>query len=120
MNGFWEGSSQRAFVDIHVFNPFAPSNAISSLSACYKKHENSKKTAYGQMIREIEHASFTLVVISATNGLAHEAIYFYKRLASLLSHKWGMSIQLLWVGCGILCHFRCNTQPFSVFVGPAP
>ena len=48
--------------------------------------KNSKR-AYGQRIREIEHASFTPVVMSATGGLAHEATCFYKRLASLLSHK---------------------------------
>ena len=30
-----------AFVDVCVFNPFAPSNVASSLLACYKRHENS-------------------------------------------------------------------------------
>ena len=74
------GRSERVFVDVHVFNAFAPSNAANSLSACYKKHENSKRRAYGQRIREIEHASFTPVVMSATSGLAHETTYFYKRL----------------------------------------
>ena len=48
-----------------------------------------KKRAYGQKVQEIEHASFTPVVMSATGGMAHEATYFYKYLASLLSHKWG-------------------------------
>ena len=83
------GRSERAFVDVHVFNPFAPSNAASSLSACYKKHKNIKKRAYGQRIRENEHASFTPVVMSATGGLAHETTYFYIHLASLLPRKWG-------------------------------
>ena len=55
------GRSERAFVDVRVFNPFAPSNAVSSLFACYKQHENIKKRAYGQRIREIEH--FTPVVM---------------------------------------------------------
>ena len=88
MNGFLGGRPERAYVDVRVFNPFAPSNTASSLTACYKKHENIKKRAYGQQIREIEHASFTPVVMSATGGLAHEATDFYKRLASLLSRKW--------------------------------
>ena len=74
MNGFWGGRSEHAFVDIRVFNPFAPS---SSLSTCYKKHENIKKRAYGQRIREVEHASFTPVVMSATGGLAHESTFFW-------------------------------------------
>ena len=94
MNGFWEGRSERAIVDVRVFNPFAPSNAASLLSACYKKHENIKKRAYGQRIRENEHASFTPVVMSVTGGLAHEVTHFYKHLASLLSRKWRMNIQL--------------------------
>ena len=94
---------ERAFVDVHIFNPFAPSNVASSLSACYKKHKNTKKRAYGQRIREIEHASFTPVVMSATGGLAHEATYFYKRLASLLSHKWGdeYSVIMGWLWCSL-------------------
>ena len=103
MNGFWGGRSERAFVDIRVFNPFAPSNNTSSLPTCYKKHENIKKRAYGQRIRENEHASFTPVVLSATGGLAHEATFFYKRLASLLSHKWGdeYSSVMGWLRCSL-------------------
>ena len=35
-------------------------------------------------VREkVEHTSFTPVVMSATGGLAHEATFFYKLLASL-------------------------------------
>ena len=87
------GRSEYAFVDVHIFNPFAPSNAASSLSAYYKKHENIKKRTYGQRICEIEHVSFTPVVMSPTGGLAHEAIYFFKCLASLLSCKKRMNTQ---------------------------
>ena len=78
------GRSERAFVDVRVFNPFSYSIKccqFDSLSACYKKHENIKKTVYGQRIQEIKCVS------SATGGLAHETTYFYKRLASLLSHR---------------------------------
>ena len=109
---------------VFLIHSVVPSNAASSLSepACYKKHENSKKRAYGQRIREIEHASFTPVVMSAIGGLAHEATYFYKRLASLLSHKWGdeYSIVMGWLQSSLSLIFLCYTQIFSVFVGPAP
>ena len=107
MNGFWGGRSECAFVNVRVFNPFAPSNTTSSLSTCYKKHENIKKRAYGQRIREVEHASFTPVVMSATGGLGHEATFFYKRLASLLAHKWGddYSIVMGWLRCMLLVVF---------------
>ena len=52
---------------------FVPSNAASSLSACYKKHDNIKKRAYGQLIWEIECVSFTPVVMLAISGVAHVA-----------------------------------------------
>ena len=42
----------------------------SSLSTCYKKHEKIKKRAYKQCIREVEHALFTPVGMSATGGLS--------------------------------------------------
>jgi len=74
-------------VDVRVFNPYAPSNA-SSLSAAFKRHENAKCRAYGQRIREVEHASFTPIVLAATGGLAQEATIYYKRLACLLAIKW--------------------------------
>ena len=83
MNGLWGGQSEKCFVDVRVFNPYAASNKCSSLSAAYKKHENIKWHAYGQCIQEVEHASFSPLVFSATGCLAHEATIFYKRLASL-------------------------------------
>ena len=76
MNGFWGGRSERCFVDVRVFNPLAASNASSSLASCYRRHENIKKRAYAQRIREEEQASFTPLVMSASGGLAHEASVF--------------------------------------------
>ena len=43
-----------------------------------------KKRAYEQRVREIEHASFTPLVLSESGGLAKEAKNFYKRLDSKL------------------------------------
>ena len=100
-NGFWGGSFERTYFDVRVFNPHAPSNKNTSLSACYKRHERCKKRAYEQRIREIEHSSFTPLVMSATGGLAGEANTFYKRLASLLATKWDhpYSTTLCWLRC---------------------
>ena len=78
---------ERTFVDVRVFNPYAPSNRNSTISTCYRNHENQKKRAYDQRIREVEHATFTPLVLSATGGLARQAAVFYKRLANLLSSK---------------------------------
>jgi len=101
MNGFWGGRSERSFVDVRVFNPLAVSNASSSLSSNFRKHENIKKRAYAQRVREVEHATFTPLVMSASGGLAHEASIFYKRLASMLASKWGdnYSSVMGWLRC---------------------
>ena len=87
--------------DVRVFNPLAASNASSSLASCYRRHENIKKRAYAQRIREEEHASFTPLVMSASGGLAHEASVFYQRLAHQLSNKWGddYSVVMGWLRC---------------------
>ena len=47
MNGFWGSRSEHCFVDVQVFNPYAPSN-MNSISAAYRHHENTKRRAYGQ------------------------------------------------------------------------
>ena len=86
-SGCWGGNHERTFFDVRVFNPHAPSNRCSNISSCYKKHERIKKTTYEQSIREVEHATFTPLVLSATGGLANEASIFYKRLATLLAIK---------------------------------
>ena len=102
-SGFWGGTYERTFFDVRVFNPHAPSNRHTQLSSCYRKHEQMKKRAYEQRIREVEHASFTPLVISATGGLANEASTFYKRLASLLASKWDhpYSSTLCWLRCSL-------------------
>ena len=41
---------------------------LTNISICYRKHENEKKRAYEQRIREVEHSSFTPLVLSATGG----------------------------------------------------
>jgi len=41
MNGFWGSHSNSFSVEVHVFNPLAPSISSSSLST-FKKHYNVK------------------------------------------------------------------------------
>ena len=100
-NGFWGGRYERTYLDVRVFNPHAPSNNKTSISSCYRKHENEKKRAYEQRIRDVEHSSLTPLVLSATGGMARQATTFYKRLASLLAEKWDQqySSTLYWLRC---------------------
>ncbi|XP_064389143.1 uncharacterized protein LOC135337174 [Halichondria panicea] len=88
MKGFWGGRQEKTFLDIRVFNPHAPSNKNSSIANCYKKHENEKKRAYEQRVRDVEHSTFTPIVLSATGGMEKQSTTFYKRLASRLAEKW--------------------------------
>ena len=100
-NGVWGSTFERTYFDVRVFDPHAPSNRHSNLQAVYKKHEEIKKRAYEQRIREVEHATFTPLVLSATGGLARDANTFYKRLASMLASKWdhAYSSTLCWLQC---------------------
>ena len=100
-NGVWGGTFARTFFDVRVFNPHAPSNRHPNLQSVYRKHEQIKKRAYEQRIREVEHATFSPLVLSATGGLAREANTFYKRLASMLASKWDQtySSTLCWLCC---------------------
>ena len=86
--GFWGSNFERAFFDVKVFNPHAPSNMRSQLSSCYRLHENTKKRVYEQRIREVKRGSLTPFIMSSTGGLVHAATCMYKRLASFLSDKW--------------------------------
>ena len=97
-NGFWGGRFERTFFDVRVFNPHAPSNRHSN---CYRKHELEKKRQYEQRVREVEHASFTPLVLSATGGIANQATVFYKRLACCLAMKWDQpySSTMSWLRC---------------------
>ena len=99
-NGFWGGRFERAFFDVRVFNPHAPSNR-QPLPACYRKHENLKKCAYEQRVREIERGSFTPLVMSLTGGMGNAASVCYKRLASLISAKRDASYSctMAWIRC---------------------
>ena len=95
--GFWS-FAQDAY---RVFHPNASSNCSGSLSATYKKHENLKKRAYGQRVRDVEHSVFTPLVFSSTGGMGNEATTFYKRLADMMSWKQQKpySVVINWLRC---------------------
>ena len=100
-NGFWGGRYERAFFDVRVFNPHAPSNRQQSLPQTYRKHERAKIRAYEERVREIEHGSFTPLVMSLSGGLGNAAKVCLRRLASMLSEKWDLpySTTLAWMRC---------------------
>ncbi len=54
-----------------------------------------------QRVREVEHSSFTPIVLSLTGGLGNAATTCYKKLASLLSVKRGQhyNTTMSWLRC---------------------
>ena len=58
-----ESKQQCANFDIWVINPIAPSCFKSSMTAVYKRNEMEKKQAYEQRIIEVQHGSFTPLII---------------------------------------------------------
>ena len=82
-NGFWGGHYERAYFNMGVFNPLAPSNRQQCLASTYKRI----KIRACERVREVEHGSFTPIVMSVSGGSGNAAKICYKRLASLLAEK---------------------------------
>ena len=119
-SGFWGGRFERSYFDVRVFNPHAASNRQTQLSSTYRRHENVKRRAYEQRIREVEHASFTPLVMSLTGSLDHAATITYKRLGSLLTEKWDTLMLLSWGGYAAASPSRSYAPLYYVSVVRAP
>ena len=91
-NGVWGRRFENSFFDVGVFNPFAPSNRNQDSAAIHKKHEREKKRAYEQRIREVEHSSFTPLVLSTTGSTGKEATNFLK-MGYLTGSQMGFQLQ---------------------------
>ena len=85
--GFWGDRHRRAFFDVRVFYPNATSYRNLQLGSAYRRHEKEKKRCYEDRIREVEHGSFTPLVLSTSGGMGLLATTAYKRLASLIASK---------------------------------
>lgn len=98
---FWGRDQQRAFFDVRVFNPFAPSYRNTTLSQCYRKNELEKRRAYDERIREIEHGAFSPLVFTTAGGMGATSNVVYKRLASMIAdkHKKAYSKTMNWLRC---------------------
>ena len=92
--GFWQ-TGQMAFFDIRVFNPTAKRYVNQEISKAYEVNENEKKKLHNERILQIEHGSFTPLVMSATGGMGRECKKFYARLAEMISYKRGTSYSII-------------------------
>ena len=65
--GFWM-RGQRAFCDVRVFNPIAKCHRSKPLAKIHESHEKEKKVKYAKRVIEIEHGTFTPLVMEVWVG----------------------------------------------------
>ena len=65
---FWDTSKRSAFFNVRVFNSHAPSNSKSTTRGCYRRHEKEKRREYERRVLEVEHGTFTPLVLSTSGG----------------------------------------------------
>ena len=63
VEGFWS-SHNGAIFDVRFFNPFACAKSGSPRAAVYRRNDRAKIRAYEQRVLEMEHGSFTFLVLS--------------------------------------------------------
>ena len=99
---FWDSSRSSAYFDVRVFNSHAPSNCKTSTAACYWKHQLEERRAYERRIIEVEHGSYTPIILSS-GGWGPSATVAFRRLAGLLSvkHTQPYSTTLRFIQCKI-------------------
>ena len=99
-DNFW-GRKQRAFFDVRVFYPLAPSYRRTPLESCYRAKENEKKRSYDERIREVEGGTFAPLIFSTSGGVGPSADATYKRLATLIAEKRNQSYSttIRWIRC---------------------
>ena len=73
-----EEEDMKTFLDIGIFNSFAPSNRTSNFSSSYDKREKEKKRTYQQRVREVQHTLFTPIVLSATEYMAYTTLLIFQ------------------------------------------
>ena len=50
-------------------------------------NENEKKKKYNDSVLQVEHGSFTPLVMSAAGGMSRECKHFYRRLSEIIAEK---------------------------------
>ena len=121
----WDKSKQSTFFDVRIFNSHAPVNCSSSTDACYRRHEHEKRRAYEQRVLDVEHGTFTPLVLSTSGGWGPSTTVAFKRLAGLIPEKYDQSYSstLSFIRCKIAFSLidsaiACLRVPRSAFHAP--
>ena len=84
--GLWHPMN-RAFIDVKVFNPHAPSNAAKTLEKMYITHEQEKKRKYLARILQVEKGTFSPAIFSCSGGASPETSKLLKIIATKMAIK---------------------------------
>ena len=84
--GVW-GTHERTFLDVKVFHPNCKSYADMEIGQAYVHHQNIKKRSYKERVLNVEHGSFTPIILSTSGGVGPEANRHHKRIAELIALK---------------------------------
>ena len=103
---------QKAFFDVKVFNSNVSSYYGTQISSLYRRFEWEKQRKYEQCYREMKVGT---LVFSTFGDMDHASIGFYKRLAFLVSLKWGVpySLVMSWLCCKLV--LLCYVQQLCVW-----
>ena len=74
---FWV-TGQMAFFDVRVFNRIAKRYVHRGTSKAYQLNKKEKNRNYNERILEVEHGSFTPIVMSAYGGIGKEGNKFFQ------------------------------------------
>ena len=88
-----------AFLVVRVFNQNVKRYANIKLSKAYEINKKEKKKTYNERILQVEHGSFTPLVMSATGGMARECKKFYLRLTEMIckKRKTNCNVTITWI-----------------------
>ena len=78
---FWE-REQQAFFSLRVFDP-----CFKSLQQSHVMNEQEKKQTYNERSLQIDHCTFTPLVLLINNSMGRECHKFYLRLAQIIFEK---------------------------------
>ena len=88
--GFWT-RGEKAFFDVRVFDPVAPSYIDQRLQTAHRLHEEQKRRMYEERVINVEHASFTPLIFTIAGGMGKEAQKVYSNIAESIAMSRGQS-----------------------------
>ena len=76
-----------AFFDVRITHVNSLSNTNRNTDDIFKQHEGAKKREYLQRVLEVEHATFTPLVMGTNGGMGKESDRFIRQLSEKLAKK---------------------------------